>query len=54
MVIESKGNSTRRRKIARSFFFFISPKDGDHILDGDDKQLIVGFKVDRDGIFGVK
>ena len=31
-----------------------STKDGDDIFDGDNKELVVGFEVDGDGVLGVK
>lgn len=33
---------------------WFATEDGDHVLDGDDEQLIVLFKVDGDGVLWVE
>lgn len=33
---------------------WFSPENGDDVLGWDDKQLVVGFEIDRNGVFGMK
>src|SRR5262245_34947704 len=48
----SRGETTDRGLFA--FVFRFAAEDRDDVFDGDDKELIVGLEIDRNGVLGVE